>query len=143
MTPLVLGLALTLAAPAPKKSDEEPPAKLDGTWIVESFEGPKDEAPPGTITLLFTDGKIKVMESMGKGGGEDAGYTVDMSKKPATIDIKPEKGPDKLVQGIIEVKGDTMRLCFSKDGADRPTEFKSDPAKGVMVINLKRAKPEK
>jgi len=71
-----------------------------------------------------------------------------MTKKPATIDIKPRAGgpgggPDKLVQGIIEIKGDTMKLCFTKDATDRPKEFKGDREKGVMVITLKRVKPEK
>jgi uncharacterized protein (TIGR03067 family) len=146
MTPLVLGLALTLAAPAPKKSDEEPTAKLDGEWVVESFEGaPGDAPPPGTITMRFADGKINITEPGGKGKTEEAGYSVDMTKKPATIDIKkkPDKGPEELVQGIIEIKGDTMKLCFSRDGATRPTAFKADPDKGVMMINLKRVKPEK
>jgi len=144
MTPLVLGLALTLAAPAPKKSDEPPPAKLDGDWVVESFEGlPQGAQPPGTITMHFADGKIHINDPGRKGNAEEVGYSVEMTKKPATIDIKPDKGPEKLVLGIIEVKGDTMRLCFSKEGADRPTEFKVDMEKGIMVMHLKRVKPEK
>lgn len=148
MTPLVLGLALTLAAPAPKKSDEPPPAKLDGDWVVESFEGPKEGAPPESITMRFADGKISITDPSRKGRAEEVDYTADMTKKPGTIDIKPRAGgpggpPDKLVLGIIEVKGDTMRLCFSKEGADRPTEFKPDMEKGIMVIHLKRIKPEK
>jgi uncharacterized protein (TIGR03067 family) len=148
MTPLVLGLALAVAAPASKKSDEPPPAKLEGDWVVESFEGPKDEAPPGTITFHFADGKISITEPQRKGRAEEVEYTADMTKKPATIDIKPRAGgpgggPDKLVQGIIEMKGDTMRLCFGKDSTDRPKEFKPDMEKGVMVITLKRVKPEK
>jgi uncharacterized protein (TIGR03067 family) len=149
MTPLVLGLALTLAAPAPKKSDEPPPAKLEGDWVVESFEGtPKEANPPGTITMHFADGKIKITESTGKGSGEEVDYTADLAKKPATIDIKPKAGgpgggPDKLVQGILEIKGDELKICFGRDTTARPTEFKPDPEKGVMVIHLKRVKPEK
>lgn len=144
MTPLVVGLALTLAAPAPKKSDEPPPAKLEGDWVVESFEGlPQEAQRPGTITMHFADGKINITEPGGKGRVEEARYTVELTKKPATIDIKPDKGPEKLVHGIIEIKGDAMRLCFSKEEAERPTEFKADVEKGIMVIHLKRIKPEK
>lgn len=148
MTPLVLGLALALGAPAPKKSDEPPPAKLEGDWVVEAFEGPKDEAPPGTITFHFTETKISITEPDRKGKQEEVDYSVDLTKKPATLDIKPGRaggqggGPDKVVQGIVEIKGDTMRMCFARDG-DRPTEFKGDRDKGVMLITLKRVKPEK
>ena len=70
MTSLVLGLALAVAAPASKQSDEPPPAKLEGDWVVESFEGPKDGAPPGTITFHFADGKISITEPQRKGKAE-------------------------------------------------------------------------
>jgi uncharacterized protein (TIGR03067 family) len=116
--------------------------------VVESFDGPKDGPPPGAITIHFADGKLSVTDPGRKGKPEEVEYTADMTKKPATIDIKPRAGgpggaPDRLVLGIIEVRGDTMRLCFGKDAADRPKEFKADLEKGVAVITLKRVKPEK
>ena len=98
--------------------------------------------PPGQVTFRFTEGKIQIIEAK-REKPEDAAITVDLKKKPATIDIKPEKGPkEMLVKGIIEVNGDTMKLCFARAG-ERPTEFKGDAANGVMMITLKRAKPEK
>jgi uncharacterized protein (TIGR03067 family) len=143
MTPLILGLALALGAPGPKKADDPAPGKLEGEWVVESFEGPKDDTPPGSVTMRFADGKISIKEAK-RDRAEDAGYTADPSKKPAAIDIKPDKGPKEVViQGIYEVKGDTLKLCFGRDGVERPTEFKGDAAKGVMMITLKRVKPEK
>jgi uncharacterized protein (TIGR03067 family) len=115
MTPLVLGLALAVAAPASKKPDEPPPGKLEGGWVVQSFDGPKDGPPPGSITFHFADGKISVTDPGRNGKPEEVEYTADMTKKPATINIRPRAGgpggaPDKLVLGIVEVKGDTMRL---------------------------------
>src|SRR5947209_1345864 len=133
MTPLVVGLALILAAPAPKKN-EEPPAKLEGEWVVEKFEGPKDDAPPGTVTMKFADNKISINDTSGKGHTEEAGFTVDATQKPAHIDIKPDRGGDKLVMGIYEIKGDTLKICFGKDSGVRPTAFAPDAAKGVLVI---------
>ncbi len=144
MTPLLLGLALTLAAPAPKKADEPAPAKLEGEWVVESFDaGPKDAPPPGSFRMTFADGKISITDTSGKGHAEEAGYTVDTTQKPAHIDIKPGNGPDKLVQGIFEIKGDTMKICFGKGSGTRPTAFQSEPEKGIIVINLRRAKADK
>ena len=143
MTPsLLIGLALAIGAPAPKKLAEAPP-KLDGDWVVESFEGPK-KGPPGNLTFRFTENKISILEGM-KDRSEDAAYTVDLTKKPATIDLRPEKGGGKemVVLGIIEVTGDAMKLCFGRDNQDRPKEFKGDAEKGVMMITLKRVKAEK
>jgi uncharacterized protein (TIGR03067 family) len=143
MTPLVLGLSLVLAAPAPKKTDEPAPGKLEGEWVVESIEGPKDDTPPGTITVRFADGKISIQEPK-RQRPEEAGYTADPTKRPATIDIRPDRGAkEQVVQGIYEVKGDTLKLCFGRDGVDRPTEFKGDVEKGIMFLTLKRIKPGK
>lgn len=142
MTPLVLSLSLVLAAPAPKKADEPAPGKLEGEWVVESVEGPKEDTAPGSLTMRFADGKVSILEAK-RNRPEDANYTADPTKKPAQIDIRPEKGPaDKVVLGIYEVKGDTLKLCFARDG-DRPKEFKGDAANGVMFLTLKRVKSEK
>jgi uncharacterized protein (TIGR03067 family) len=141
MTPLVLGLALALGAPAPKKGDDPAPAKLEGEWVVESFEGEKKSPPPGSLVMTFADGKIAIREGM-REKKEQVDYTADRTKKPATIDIMPGKGDD-VVKGIFEIKGDVLKICFGKEGADRPTEFKADEDKRIVVITLKRAKPEK
>lgn len=141
MTPsLLLGLAIVVGAPAKKDAPKEPP-KLEGDWIVESIEGPKDN-PPGQITMRFTEGKILIMEGK-REKPEEANYTADLKKTPATIDIKPDKGAKDPVLGILEITGDTMKLCFARDGKERPTEFKGDAANGVMLIHLKRTKVEK
>jgi uncharacterized protein (TIGR03067 family) len=138
---LLLGLAIVVGAPAPKETPKDPP-KLEGDWIVESIEGPK-EAGPARITMRFTESKILILEGE-KPTPDEAGYTADLKKKPATIDIRPEKGQkDKMVQGIIEITGDTMKLCFARDAKERPTEFKGDAANGIMMITLKRVKAEK
>jgi uncharacterized protein (TIGR03067 family) len=143
MTPLVLGLALAIGAPAPKKSDEPAPGKLEGEWVVETIEGPKADTPPGSITIRFAGGTISIKEAK-RNRPEDAAYTADATKKPAAIDIRPDRGPKaEVIQGIYEVKGDTLKLCFGRDGVDRPTEFKGDAAKGVMFLTLKRVKSEK
>jgi uncharacterized protein (TIGR03067 family) len=143
MTPcLILAISITIGAPAPKETPKEPP-KLEGEWIVESFEGPK-EGPPGSVTMRFTESKISIVEGGKAEHKEEAGYTVDLKKKPATIDIRPEKGQKEMViQGIIEITGDTMKICFGRDGKERPKEFKGDAANGIMLINLKRVKAEK
>jgi uncharacterized protein (TIGR03067 family) len=138
MTPLFLGIALSIAAPAAKEKPKELP-KIEGDWVVESIEG--DKAPPETVTMRFKDGKVAILA--GKREEPGANITVDFRLKPATIDIRPDNAPaEVVVRGIIEINGDTMKLCFTKKG-DRPTEFKGDAANRIALITLKRLKPEK
>jgi uncharacterized protein (TIGR03067 family) len=138
---ILFAAAVMIGAPAPKEGPKEAP-RIEGDWIVESFEGPKD-GPPGAITFRITDSKISIIEAK-RDKPEEASYTVDLKKNPATIDIRPGRGQkDQVVLGIIEIKGDTMKLCFTKEGGERPKEFKGDAANGVMLINLKRIKSEK
>jgi uncharacterized protein (TIGR03067 family) len=148
MTPtLLLGLILTVGAPAPKET-AKPTPKLEGDWVVESFDAP-EKGPPGTITFTITADRI-LINSGGRDKPDDAAYSADLTKKPATIDIRPNRAggpggpppPDLVVKGILSIDGDTLKLCFTRDG-ERPTEFKADADKRTVLITLKRAKPEK
>jgi uncharacterized protein (TIGR03067 family) len=146
MTPsLIAGLAVAVAAPGPRDT-AKPAPKLEGEWVVEKFEGPKDEVPPGGVTLRFTENRISIFEAK-REKPEEADYTVDLTKKPAHIDIRPVVGVpakrDLVIYGLLAIDGDTLKLCFAKDGADRPTELKGDAEKGVMLITLKRVKADK
>ena len=143
MTTLLLGLALTVAAPGPKDKDKDKPApKLEGTWTVEKIEGKGDNTKdPSSVTFTFADGKVSIQEG-GRERKEEADYTVDTTKKPAHIDIKPGKkgGKDITVPGIYEFDGDTLKICFRGEGGDRPTEFKADPTSRTVLVVLKRSK---
>jgi uncharacterized protein (TIGR03067 family) len=148
MTPsLIISLALVAGAPAPKETPK-PELKIEGVWVVEKYEGPK-ETPPGSVTVTITADRILIREPM-REKPEEAAYTADLKKKPATIDIRPGRAggppggppPDLVVKGIVDVDGDVLKLCFAREG-ERPTEFKGDAEKGVMFIILKRVKVEK
>jgi len=143
MNALVLGLAFTLTAPAPKETPKEVP-KIEGEWTVESFDGDGEKGPDGSVIFVFTESKVSVKEGK-RDKAEEASYTVDLKKKPATIDIRPGRpgGKDEIVLGIIEVTGDVMKLCFTKEGGERPTEFKGNKDKRTAMLTLKRVKPEK
>lgn len=139
MSYLILGLALTVAAPAPK--EKSAPPKVEGDWIVSSFEGMPKKIE-GETKFTFTADEIKIKEGA-RDRSEDAKYTIDWTKTPGEIDIMPAKKGDKelKVLGLISVEGDDMKLCFAFGGGmERPKELKSDAGKGVVVIVLKRAK---
>lgn len=140
---LLVGVALTLAAPAPKEAPKTAP-KLDGTWEITDAEGPKeakDELAKNSVRFVFAEKTLTVMMSRpdGKDRNEEATYEADFTKKPVTIDIMPTKGPKgEIVRGIIEIDGDKLKLCFGRDRAERPTEFKGNAEKNVQLFVLKR-----
>ncbi len=143
---LLIGAALTLAAPAPKEAPKGA-AKLEGTWLLIDAEGVKgkQDVAKDNVRFVIADGNIVIAQEKTKGDRtETATYEVDLTKKPAAIDIKPKTGPKEMVvKGIFEVSGDTLKLCFGRDNADRPTEFKGDEAKNIQMMTFKRVVEEK
>lgn len=70
-------------------------------------------------------------------GGEKkiAKIKLDGSKKPVTIDLIPEDGPQKgkAMPGILTLEKGVLKIGMS-EGGERPTEFK----KAEMVITLEK-----
>jgi hypothetical protein len=44
------------------------------------------------------------------------------------------------VLGIYTVEGDALKMCFTKPGNQRPTEFSAKEGSPAMLIELKREK---
>ncbi|HJZ91377.1 MAG TPA: TIGR03067 domain-containing protein [Gemmataceae bacterium] len=140
---LLLGLAVAVGAPGKDAPKEK--ASIVGTWNGEkAVAGGKDlPVPEGGVSFTFTeDGKVMVTE--GKREKPDTGtYKLDPKKDPAEIDLTPPpEKKEKVVLGIYKLDGDTLTLCFGKDGGARPTKFESPEGSQVIVITLQRAKKE-
>ena len=63
---------------------------------------------------------------------EQGTFITDGDKKTKEINLLVAK--DRLCEGIYELKGEELELCYAHKG--RPSEFKS--TKGFMLIKLKR-----
>jgi uncharacterized protein (TIGR03067 family) len=88
---------------------------INGQKVVAKLSG--DDKPAGALTLK-----------------------IDSTKKPKTMDIRPEGERDTIL-AIYELTGDTLRVCWSPAGKERPTDFASKPGSGCSFVVLKRAKP--
>ena len=137
------------ATPATDKGNNPaPPAvtpfKLEGTWLGTSLEIdgqmiPDRKKPNITFTA---DGHYTC--TLNEHQANEGTFKVDPAAKPKAIDLKGEKiaedhAPGDTSLGIVEVNGDTLRLCLNlSPTAPRPTEFKS--GKETFVWTLK-AKP--
>jgi RNA polymerase sigma factor (sigma-70 family) len=71
-----------------------------------------------------------------------ATFSVDISKKPKTIDYTLTDGPNKGKKqyGIYEIEGDTFRSCFAAPGKDRPSDFTTKAGDERTASVWKKAK---
>jgi uncharacterized protein (TIGR03067 family) len=131
-----------VAAGEKDKGDFDP-AKLIGKWQYVSGEkgGAKidqAELKDQTVTITKDTWTLK---------GKDTfviKYTVDAKKDPATIKMEITKGPDFAVgsksAGIIELKGDELRICYAAEGDAAPKKFATKEGTKDHLFVLKRAK---
>jgi uncharacterized protein (TIGR03067 family) len=140
---LIFALAL-LAADSPaddaSKKDLE---KLQGDWVGVSYMRDGEKADPDDAQSLFRTIKddtytiSRFDKQIGKGT-----FTIDATKKPKTIDAYPggSKDKNKVVRGIYELKGNTLKICSAAPGKDRPTEFTSKEGSGHTLTVWEREK---
>ncbi len=147
MRRLITAVAFLAAAVPVTRADEKDDAakKLNGTYEVTGFlvGGKVDDSKKDKVTFTFKDGTIEIKEGA-KEKAETARFTLDPSKKPAQIDIMPDRGGKETVPGIYEVKetdkGTELNIAFAKGGAAaRPKDFKAE-GKEEVVIKLFRKK---
>src|SRR5262245_57245137 len=104
-------------------AEDRKDVSLDGEWAVKSVEfngmkAPEDQIKGNKPVLkgesfkYFKDDKV-VMEGT---------FKADLAKKTLDAEGKDPEGKAVKTIGIMEVKDDTMRVCFVHEG-ERPKEF--------------------
>ncbi len=133
---LAAGLFLVAVVGTSRADDQK---DIQGTWKIEKGVKGGEDMPAeekDKITLEFKDSKVIVH---GGGGDKPAELTLDATAKPKTINITPPNDK-KEIHGIYELKGDSLTICFAREGGERPKEFKSEQGTQVMLIVLMREK---
>lgn len=140
-----LALAVALAAapfalsddPASKPTDESATglSLVGGYTIVGGEQGGKPLPPEkykGSIVRFTKDEVI--------GTGEDkkqifvAKYTLDTAKTPWVITMKTTAPGEGEATGLIEKKGDTVRVIYNLPGGKAPSEFKTGEKQNLFVL---------
>jgi uncharacterized protein (TIGR03067 family) len=117
-------------------------ANLEGTWQLISAE---------TDGKKLAEEQVKQIKVVIKGDrhtvyfGDQAlakqiQFRVDPGKKPKTVDDTLDDG--RMIRGIYELDGDTLRSCVAAVGKDRPMEFSAKAGSGHTLRVFQRVVPK-
>jgi uncharacterized protein (TIGR03067 family) len=139
----LLSMGLAFGALGLAAADDKNP--LEGKWVIESLtrDGRDESGSYKGGTRTNTGQKYTVAPPLGSSQSAASGtFTVDASKTPPTIDMKPGSGryEGKTLPGIYKLEGDTLTIAFAEPGKDRPKAFESKPSSGVVLVVHKKAK---
>ena len=131
-----MGCALVLIGAAAARCESPDEQPLHGKWIVESFRyngNPIDRLKEAVRE--FYDGKYSLTPKSGE--GIEGTVKLDVTQTPKAIDLDVN---GRIIKGIYELHGDTLRMCYNLSSDERPTEFESKPDSGLIVIIHRRGK---
>jgi uncharacterized protein (TIGR03067 family) len=126
----------------PADEDKFDATKLVGAWIYASgekngekldkdhFKDSKVTITKETITLEGPQGKFVIK------------YDLDSKKSPVRISMAMTESPfgaGAKAEGIVEVKGDEIKMCYTPDG-EAPKKFEAKEGSNHHLFILKRSK---
>jgi len=154
VTLCVVLLSWSTSSGGDKDKGKEPAfdaAKLVGQWKYVSGEkgGAKvdEKSLKQAVTITKETWTLKGKDDKGADVTFVMKYELDTKKNPAGIKFTMTESPfgaGAKAQGIIELKGDDLRVCYNADdGKDAPKEFKTKDGDKMHLFVLKRTKAEK
>lgn len=133
-------IAIVLALLLPLDSADLKP--LQGSWkpTEGTVAGAKMEEPFLKSLLLQINGDAYTLTSSGP--ADKGTLTADSKTKPASMTITGVEGPNrgKTYYSIYELKDETLKICYSLDEKNKPTEFTSTGQNKQILIVYKKQK---
>jgi uncharacterized protein (TIGR03067 family) len=138
---LLLAAALLVAADKPADANKKDLEAMQGDWVAASLvvDGEKVGDDEAQTRFRTVKGEAYTVYSFDKPIGKGT-FTIDATKKPKTIDARPEgaaKDAPPLL-GIYEIDGDTFRACFAAAGKERPKDFACKAGSGHTLTVWQR-----
>ncbi|MFO0908724.1 MAG: TIGR03067 domain-containing protein [Isosphaeraceae bacterium] len=139
-----LGLAALVATAARADDDDSKkkgPASLVGVYYIESGERDGNPEPPERVQgsmVRFSEDRVVVTDKQSKElyGAE---YRLNTAKEPweITMTSKLADQEGRVARGLIEKKGDQIRLVYSLPGGAPPTDFQTSDKQLMFVMKKK------
>src|SRR6266404_5015714 len=114
--------------------------KLQGTWNVTSMEANGDALPQEDVTNIVVTIQDSTYTVKLSEGTDHGAFSLDLSSEPRQMDIHPKSGEDegRTMRAIYELKADTLKVCYARQGGSRPKSFDTSGDAGLLLINYKR-----
>jgi uncharacterized protein (TIGR03067 family) len=140
---LSAGAFLLVMVPlGPADEDKFDASKMVGTWTYTSGEKNGEKLDKDH----FKDSKVIITKETitleGPGGKFVMKYDLDSKKSPVRISMTMTEspfGPGAKSEGIIEVKGDELKMCYAPEG-EAPKKFEAKEGSNHNLFVLKRSK---
>ncbi|HEY2786688.1 MAG TPA: TIGR03067 domain-containing protein, partial [Fimbriiglobus sp.] len=122
----ILGVTFLGGASADEKFDAD---KLMGTWKITDGKKGTEKLTDDAKKTVVTFAKDKLTMTMNGPMGEmkfEFKYSIDAKVSPVAIDLEITKGPigeGSKAKGILELKGDDLKIEYPPMEGDRPTKF--------------------
>jgi uncharacterized protein (TIGR03067 family) len=135
--------ACPLVAGDKGQDDKFDPAKLDGSWkfvsaIKNGEKIAEDSLKKQTMTMTKDTLTLKSPDATFV-----MKYTLDTKAKPVGVQFTITEGPvgvGSKADGIIELKGDDLKICYAPEGGDAPKTFEAKEGSKFHLFVLKRSK---
>jgi uncharacterized protein (TIGR03067 family) len=141
----VLGLTAAIAMLALHATEKDPIKKeltrFQGTWqLVSERSGNKATPEEGVkkVRVVITGDTHSVFFG-DKVVAKKVRFKIDPSKSPRTVDDLLDDG--KVIRGIYELKGDTLKSCVAFPGEARPKDFTAPVGSRHILRIFKRVQP--
>lgn len=115
--------------------------KLQGTWQLISAETDGKKAPEDQIKMIkvVIKGEKHSVYFGDEAVAKEIPFKIDPTKKPKTSDDTLPDG--KVIPGIYELDGNTLKSCVAGVDKERPTEFTAKAGSGQTLRVFHRVKP--
>src|SRR5262249_27915700 len=144
---LVVAMVLVVPVPAADKDKDDKDAKFDAAKLVGKWKylsGEKDGEKVGEDRLK--DQTVTITKETFTLKGEATfvmKYEIDAKKSPATVNFTMTESPfgaGATAEGILELKGDELKVCYAPMGGARPKTFGTKKGSKDFYFVLKRSK---
>jgi len=138
----VLAVTVTAMFVFPESTMGSDLEKLAGEWECTSATNdgkPIAEETVKKLRLTITkEGGYKT--TLGEQVLFDSTCMVDSQKQPSQIDMIGTEGENKgkAAQGIYALDKDSLKICYTMPGKDRPASFDSQPGSAATLVVWKR-----